>query len=451
MIDTNSIFYHIYPLGALNAPQHNDFTSQPVPRLQVMIGWLDHIQMLGVNAIYLGPVFESSNHGYDTANYYEVDRRLGTNTDLAAFSQAVHARGISLVLDGVFNHVGRAFWAFRDLRENRQGSAYTDWFVNVNFDQTNGYGDPFSYDCWQGHQTLVNLNLANPSVLEHLFGAIKMWKEQFNIDGIRLDAADALSFDFMRKLRGFTQKLDPDLWLMGEVIHGDYRQWANPDMLHATTNYELYKSLYSAHNDGNYFELAYSLNREFGEQGIYRHLPTLYSFVDNHDVNRINSQLLDKNHLWLLYLLLFSLPGVPTIYYGGEFGFEGMKTTEDWNLRPPFDLATLLNTVHRHDLRGHISRLTRLRTILPALRTGSYQEKLVAPKQFAFMRSEGEQHVLVVVNAYSEATPVSISMPGMAGWRFVDKLNNSETVLVSEDDKLTLNVPGNWGLMLVNE
>jgi cyclomaltodextrinase len=450
MINTDSIFYHIYPLGALNAPHHNDFTSQPVSRLPLMIDWLEHIQLLGANAIYLGPVFESSNHGYDTANYYEVDRRLGTNADLAAFSNAAHARGISLVLDGVFNHVGRDFWAFMDLRANLQSSAYKNWFVNVRFDQSNGYGDPFCYDCWQGHQTLVKLNLANPAVLEHLFGAVRVWKEQFAIDGIRLDAADALSFDFMRALRGFTQRLDPDLWLMGEVIHGDYRQWANPDMLHATTNYELYKSLYSAHNDGNYFELAYSLNREFGDQGIYRHLPTLYSFVDNHDVNRIDSQLNYKSHLWLLYLLLFTLPGVPSIYYGGEFGFEGLKTMEDWNLRPPFDLVKLQNTAHRHDLRGHISRLTSLRALLQALRTGAYQEKLVADKQFAFIRSADEQQVLVVVNADSEPTHVTIPMPGMAGWRFIDKLNNAESVYVDESGTLELDIPANWGLILVN-
>ncbi len=451
MITTDSIFYHIYPLGALNAPQHNDLTSQPVPRLLEMINWLDHIQSLGTNAIYLGPVFESTAHGYDTANYYEVDRRLGTKADLAAFSQAAHARGISLVLDGVFNHVGRDFWAFRDLLANRQSSAYKDWFVKVRFDQTNGHGDPFCYDSWQGHESLVKLNLANPYVLEHLFGAIRMWREQFQIDGIRLDAADALSFDFMRQLRAFTQTLDPNLWLMGEVIHGDYRQWANDQSLHATTNYELYKSLYSAHNDANYFELAYSLNREFGEQGIYRHLPTLYSFVDNHDVSRIASQLSDKNHLWLVYLLLFTLPGVLAIYYGSEFGFEGRKSTWDWNLRPPFDLHALQSSPHPYDLRGHISQLASLRSTIEALKTGCYQQKLVAAQQFAYLRTNGDQQVLVVVNAANESNQVSIPMPGMAGWRFVDKLNDSETVYVGEDEVLILTIPGNWGLVLLNE
>lgn len=451
MIDTNSIFYHIYPLGALGAPHQNDFVSQPVSRLPMMSNWLEHARGLGANAIYLGPVFESSTHGYDTADYYQVDRRLGTNADLAAFSHTAHAQGFSIVLDGVFNHVGRDFWAFRDLLSHREASAYRDWFVNVRFDQTNGHGDPFCYDCWKGHETLVKLNLANPSVLEHLFGAIRHWKEQFYIDGIRLDAADALSFEFLRALRGFTQTLDPSLWLMGEVIHGDYRQWANPQTLHATTNYELYKSLYSAHNDHNYFELAHSLNREFGDPGLYRHLSTLYSFADNHDVSRIASQIDEKSHLWLLYLLLFTLPGVPSIYYGSEFGFEAEKTSEDWNLRPSFDLWSLQNRSHMYDLRGHISHMTNLRIKLKALHKGDYQQKWVSSSQFAFMRSKGDEHVLVVVNSASEPALVTLPMPGMAGWRFVDRLNDSETVFVGKNETINLEIPAHWGLALVNE
>jgi len=183
---------------------------------------------------------------------------------------------MQLVLDGVFNHVGRNFWAFRDLQANGQYSPYKNWFADLRFDQRSPHGDPFSYAAWNGHFDLVKLNLAEPAAKQHLFDAISMWKEEFQIDGIRLDAADALSFDFLRDLRAFTNQLDPNLWLMGEVIHGDYRQWANPGMLHTTTNYELYKSLFSSFNDSNFFELAYSLNREFGAQGIYRDLATLY-------------------------------------------------------------------------------------------------------------------------------------------------------------------------------
>ncbi|MFZ3070278.1 MAG: alpha-amylase family glycosyl hydrolase, partial [Anaerolineaceae bacterium] len=373
----NTNFYHIYPLGACGAPRQNTFQDDPCPRIRSIQGWLDHIQSLGANALYFGPVFESSTHGYDTANYYEVDRRLGTRRDLAALSQDVHQRGMHLVLDGVFNHVGRDFWAFKDLLARCESSPYQEWFADLRFDAHSPYGDPFIYEAWNGHFSLVKLNLANPAVLEHLFGAVRMWVEEFQIDGIRLDAADALSFDFMQSLRSFCDQLKPDLWLMGEVIHGDYRRWANPLMLHSTTNYELYKGLYSAHNDHNYFELAYSLNREFGPGGLYRDL-NLYNFVDNHDVSRIASQLKDLTDLYPLHILLFTVPGIPSLYYGSEFGLPGAKTQNDWLLRPYFDLPVLLNTSPQPELRRWIARLAALRTETPALQNGTYEQKLVA-------------------------------------------------------------------------
>ncbi len=449
-IDQNSFFYHIYPLGACAAPHFNDFQSEPQPRLRQIFGWLDHIQSLGANALYLGPVFESGSHGYDTADYYQVDRRLGTRADLAELSQALHARGMHLVLDGVFNHVGRSFWAFRDLQANGLNSPYKNWFADVRFDQRSPLGDPFSYAAWSGHFDLVKLNLAEPAVKQHLFDAIRMWKEEFQIDGIRLDAADALSFEFMRDLRSFTNQLDPNLWLMGEVIHGDYRQWANPDMLHATTNYELYKSLYSSFNDNNFFELAYSLNREFGTPGIYRDIPTLYNFADNHDVSRIASQLQDKQMLHLLYFLLFTVPGIPSIYYGSEFGFEGLKQSDDWNLRPAFDLPQLQNQAHPHDLRGWIGHLAGLRQSQPALRFGNYEEVLVASSQFAFSRESGTEFVVAVVNSDSEQVDLILPLHGKANWRFVDLLNPEESFTCDPSGNLQISLRPNQAMLLKN-
>lgn len=335
-INSSNFLYHIFPLGACGAPESNDFSSPPQPRLRRIHGWLDHIQALGADTLFLGPVFESGSHGYDTANYYEVDRRLGTREDLAALGRDLRGRGMRLVLDGVFNHTGREFWAFRDLRAHGPASAYQNWYSGVRFDQRSPMGDSFSYDAWNGHFSLPKLNLENPAVREHLFGAVRLWVDEFGIDGIRLDAADALSFDFMRALRAFSGQIKPDLWLMGEVIHGDYRQWANAETLHSTTNYELYKGLHSAHNEHNYFELAYSLNRQFGAQGIYQHLQ-LNSFADNHDVTRIASQLREPAGLYPLHAVLFCAPGIPSIYYGSEFGIHGVKTRNDWNLRPEFN------------------------------------------------------------------------------------------------------------------
>jgi glycosidase len=449
-INQNSIFYHIYPLGACGAPHFNDFQSEPQPRLRQILGWLDHIQSLGANALYLGPVFESGSHGYDTADYFHVDRRLGTRADLAELSNALHARGMHLVLDGVFNHVGRNFWAFRDVQANGQDSPYKNWFADLRFDQRSPHGDPFSYAAWNGHFDLVKLNLAEPSTRQHLFDAILMWKEEFQIDGIRLDAADALSFDFLRELRAFTNQLDPNLWLMGEVIHGDYRQWANPDKLHATTNYELFKSLFSSFNDSNFFELAYSLNREFGTQGIYRDLPTLFNFADNHDVSRIASQLRDKQQLHLLYFLLFTMPGIPSVYYGSEFGFEGVKQSDDWNLRPAFDLPQLQNQAHAHDLRGWIGHLAWLRQSQPALRDGSYEQVLVASQQFAFSREAGNECVVLAVNSASEPAELTLPLRGKANWRFVDLLSPEESFTCDPSGNLQISMRPNQARLLKN-
>ncbi len=449
-INQNTRFYHIYPLGACGAPRHNDFQSAPVPRLRQMINWLDHIQSMGFNAIYLGPVFESNTHGYDTANYYEVDRRLGINVDLKDFAKELKKRDMALVLDGVFNHVGRNFWAFRDILTNRENAPWRDWFAGLRFDQSSPYGDPFSYEAWNGHFDLVKLNLANPAVKEHLFNAIAMWKEAFEIDGIRLDAADALSFDFMRELRAFCNQLDPDLWLMGEVIHGDYRRWANPESLHATTNYELYKSLWSALNDGNFFELAHSLNRQFGPGGLYRDLKTQYNFVDNHDVTRIINQLRDRSHLGLAHLLLYCSPGLPSVYYGSEFGFEGIKQSNDWNLRPPFDLNGL-QAGAALDLRALLGQLANLHQNVLALREGDYRECLVSAKQFAFTRQAGSEVAVIAANSTPEVAELVIPLKSYENWRLVDALDESFVATVGGDGILHVQIPAYWGRVLVNK
>ena len=394
-----ALFYHIYPLGFCGAPAANDFHSQPVSRLDKVGDWLDHIQGMGLNAIYLGPLFESTSHGYDTADYYTVDRRLGTNEDLANLSRDMHKRGMHLILDGVFNHVGRDFWAFKDVIVNGEASRYKDWFSNLRFGQSSPYNDPFSYESWNGHFNLVKLNLDNPEVKDHLFNAVAMWIRDFGIDGLRLDTADCLNMQFIRELSAFCRGIRPDFWMMGEVIHGDYRQWVNPKALDSVTNYEAYKGLYSSHNDGNYFEIAYSLNRQFGDGGIYEDL-LLYSFADNHDVDRVASSLKDASHLMPLYTILFTMPGIPSIYYGSEWGITGSKEKGgDAALRPELDLADLQNNPGKENLVPWIKSLIDLRKRSQALHSGKYRQVLVDHRQFAFARYTDEEVVLVCVNS----------------------------------------------------
>jgi cyclomaltodextrinase / maltogenic alpha-amylase / neopullulanase len=446
----DAVFYHVYPLGLCGAPASNDFDARPEPRLRVLLGWLDHLVGLGVTALYLGPLFESTAHGYDTADFYHVDRRLGTDDDLRELVRACHDVGIRVILDGVFNHVGRNFWAFRDVRERGVASPYASWFRGLRFDGRSSFGDPFAYGGWAGNFDLVKLEVEEPAVREHLFGAVASWFDDFGIDGLRLDAADVLDHDFLAELAAFVRARRPDAWLVGEVVHGDYNRWAHPGALDSVTNYECYKGLWSSLVDRNYFEIAYALNRQSGDGGLYRDL-ALYTFADNHDVNRVATSLQKADHLAPLYCLLFTMPGIPSIYYGSEWGIEGRRTpTDDRPLRPALDLATARSMGRCPELAEVIGRLARIRHATPALRHGDYRQLAVSHEQLAFSRElpdgSREGTVIVVLNAADHAAPFDVA--ATAGARFADALNGGETFLAA-DGRLRGEVGLCWARILV--
>jgi len=449
---SEAVFYHIYPLGMTGCAKNNDFCCEAGNAFENISSHLDEIKDTGCNALYIGPLFESTSHGYDTVDYYYVDRRLGNNQKFKDFCQLAHAKGFKIILDAVLNHTGRDFFAFKDIQQNGQNSQYKDWYLNLNFDQKSCYGDNFNYDGWAGCMDLVKLNVDNPAVREHLFGAVKSWYEEFGIDGLRLDAADVLSPSFMDALRIFCNSLNPDLWLMGEVVHGDYNNWARPGRLDSVTNYELYKGLWSSFNCQNFFEVAYSLNRQFGEGGIYRYAP-LYNFIDNHDVNRIASTLSDFHWLFPLYGLLFTVPGIPSIYYGSEAGIRGKRN--DWTdaeLRPFWDF----NTDHLQDfakpeaapaaLKNTIKRFAQIRSQYDALKKGNYTQLAVTNKQFAFMRDFYGQQIIVAVNCESNDGTLSINNAPEGNWK--DVLNDG---IFNKQQLQNLNIPGNWIRILVRQ
>ncbi len=444
---TDSVFYHIYPLGLCGAPARNDFGAAPVERLDRLTGWLDHIGGLGAGAIYLGPVFESTAHGYDTADYWHVDRRLGTDETLIRFVKAAHDRGLRVVLDGVFNHVGRDFWAFRDVQANGPASPFAGWFAGLRFDARSPYGDPFAYEGWHGHFDLVKLDLSNPDVRNHLLGAVRSWIVDFGIDGLRLDAADVVDLDFQRELAAWCRSIEPDFWLVGEVVHGDYRRWANAQTLDSVTNYECYKGLYSSLADRNYFEIAYGLNRQSGPGGMYRDL-ALYNFVDNHDQDRVASHLPESRLLYPLHLLLFTMPGVPSIYYGSEWGLAGRRRPgDDSPVRPELDLATAATEGLEPELATSIARFARLRGDVEALRRGSYRQLLVAAEQLGFARETAGQAAVVLLNAADR--PVQVSVPAPRGGLWRDALNGGEWRV--SGGSLAVELPASWGRVLVAE
>ena len=393
-----AIFYHIYPLGMTGAPKQNDY-GKPEHRLNTLRPFVSQIKNLGCNALYIGPLFESVGHGYETTDYKKLDTRLGTNEDLTEFVALCHKQGIRVVLDGVFNHTGRDFFAFQDIRQNRESSQYKDWYCNVNFYGNNEYNDGFSYENWGGYDLLAKLNQQNPEVREYICDVIRFWVKEFDIDGIRLDAADVLDFSYMQMLRRVANEVKPDFWLMGEVIHGDYIRWVNGDTLHAVTNYHLHKALYSGHNDHNYFEIAHTVKRLYEMGGNSPDGLKLYNFVDNHDVERIYTKLNHKAHFVPVHILMYTLPGIPSVYYGSEFGIEGQKQYgSDDSLRPFISYEQYIHATKENTQTHLISRLGEIRVETKALSYGTYKELLLTNGQYAFAREYGGQSVLVTVN-----------------------------------------------------
>lgn len=404
MFINESVFYQIYPLGLCHAPKFNDGLT--VPRINLIHSWIPHMKSLGINALYFSPVFESDSHGYDTRDYYKIDSRLGTNEDFARLVSELHENGIKVVLDGVFNHVGRGFWAFQDVIRNKEASPYRNWFF-IDFNGNSNYNDDFWYEGWEGHYELAKLNLNNEEVLRHLLLAIKSWVEQYEIDGLRLDVAYCLDKNFLRKLRSFTDSLKPDFALIGEILFGDYNSIVNEDMLHSCTNYECYKGLYSSFNELNFFEISYSLNRQFGPESwtLYKN-KHLLSFADNHDVTRIASLLKETRHLPLVYGLLFAMPGIPCVYYGSEWGAEGRKEEGDDALRPAFEMP------QANELTGLISILAKIRKASRALCYGSYKNILVTNRQLVFERFLDEERILIAINADSSPYTANLKTVG---------------------------------------
>ena len=386
-----NVFYQIYPLGFCGAPFENDGVLEH--RILKVNDWIPHIEKLGANAIYFSPVFESDTHGYNTRDYTKIDTRLGTNEDFQSVCKNLHKAGIKVVLDGVFNHVGRGFWAFQDVLEKRWDSPYKDWF-HISFDGNSNYNDGLWYEGWEGNYDLVKLNLRNEDVIQHIFSCIKGWVEEFDIDGLRLDVAYCLDHDFLRRLRSFCDGLKPDFFLVGETLHGDYNQWMNDSMLHSVTNYECYKGLYSSFNSMNMFEINHSLLRQFGPDNwtLYKG-KHLLSFVDNHDVTRVASILSNENHLPLIYALAFGMPGIPCVYYGSEWGAKARKEEGDPALRACFEKPEW------NDLTTFISKLAEAKKHSNALNYGDFRSVLLPNRQCIFERKTDSERVLVAINA----------------------------------------------------
>ena len=387
----NETFYQIYPIGFCGAPVHND--GVPAHRILKIGDWAEYLGNLGIGSIILNPIFESDNHGYDTRDFRKIDCRLGTNEDFSEVCKKLHSQNVKVILDGVFNHVGRGFWAFRDVQEKKWDSPYKDWF-HISFDGNSCYNDGFWYEGWEGHFELVKLNLQNPAVVDYLLDCVKLWIEDFGIDGLRLDVAYCLDHNFMKRLRSFCESIKPGFALIGEVLFGDYNLIVNDEMLHSCTNYECYKGLYSSFNSMNMFEINHSLLRQFGPENwtLYKG-KHLLSFVDNHDVTRVASILSNEKHLPLIYAMCFGMPGIPCVYYGSEWGTRADKSQGDPALRPCFEQPEW------NELSEFISKLAEAKKNSEALNYGSFRSVLLTNRQCIFERASGHERVMVAINA----------------------------------------------------
>lgn len=386
-----TVFYQIYPLGFCGAPFENDGIL--THRLRKIEEWIPHMKKLGIGGIYLSPVFESDTHGYNTRDYKKVDCRLGDNEDLKHLVKLLHENGIRVLLDGVFNHVGRGFFGFQDVLKNREHSPYLSWF-HIALDGNSCYNDGLWYEGWEGNYDLVKLNLHNPAVVDYLIACVKYWIDEFDIDGLRLDVAYCLTDEFVYRLRNECDRFKQDFFLVGEMLHGDYNQKMREGMLHSVTNYECYKGLHSSFNSMNLFEINHSLLRQFGPENwtLYRG-KHLWNFVDNHDVTRVASILNNPRHLPLIYGLMFGMPGIPCIYYGSEWGAKADKAQGDPALRASFEAPQW------NELTDTIAKLSQLKFSQDALNYGSFRSVVLTNKQCIFERKTDRERILVAINA----------------------------------------------------
>ena len=400
-----SVIYQIYPLGLCGAPYENDGVLEH--RLKQLEDWIPHIQKLGVDTVLFNPLFESDTHGYNTRDYRSVDVRLGTNEDFKRLCGKLHEAGMRVLLDGVFNLVGRGFFGFKDVLEKREASPYRDWF-HLSFDGNSAYNDGLWYEGWEGNYDLVKLNLDNPAVCDYLLESVKYWIDEFDIDGLRLDVAYMVNRNFLKRLRAETCAYKQDFFLFGEILGGDYTQIMNGEMCHSATNYECFKGIFSALNSDNLFEIIHSLLRQFGpEQWTLYKGAHLVSFVDNHDVTRIASNLNNPKNLPIAYALMYAMPGIPCIYYGSEWGIAGKKSEGDGALRPA------LARPEWDALCDHIAALSKAKKEAPALTEGDFTSLVLENKHCIFQRKCDGDRIMVAINI--EDAPYVFHFDAQAG------------------------------------
>ncbi len=449
------IIYHIYPLGFFDAPYYAKDEPETVNRLEKIRDYYNHFQEMGVNIIQFGPIFESESHGYNTTDYWKIDHRLGTNDLFKEIVNELHGMGMRIIIDGVFNHVGREFFSFKDVQEHKQHSSKQGWhYIDFSQSHLNPRMDGFDYKNWEGHYGLVKLNLDNHEVREYFFDAAKYWVGEIGIDGWRMDVAYLIGNDFWRDFKRACKSVKSDCFLVGELIHNPYSNWIGPDLLDAGTGYQVYKSIYNGINENNLWELKGVLEQAFHPQwGLNKNI-ALMNFLGNHDVTRIRSILKDERHVIPAFFLLFTLNGIPKIYYGDEIGLKGIviPTKSDREVRKPMPSLTTERDPIGNAIYENIKRFIQFRKDNHALAYGNLTPiwaDNTNSNMIAFLRKSSQQTLLVVVS--TSFKPIKVKIPlwnlGLDESKFVDILNDSTEFWI-KNNHLDVEVPGCWGRVL---
>ena len=397
----HAIWWQIYPLGFVGA-----FPAEPPPtadehRLRRVAGWFDHALELGASGVALGPVFASQTHGYDTTDHYAIDQRLGDDSDFDHLVTEARSRGLRILLDGVFNHVGSEFGRHREAVAGGDDS----WFRKGR----NGLAT------FEGHGGLITLNHRNPEVVDYVVDVMLHWLRR-GADGWRLDAAYAVPAEFWAKVLPRVRSEFPDAWFVGEVIHGDYAGIVSTSTFDSVTQYELWKAMWSSLNDVNFHELDHALTRH--DQFLETFVPL--TFVGNHDVTRIASQLSDERHVGHALAVMLTIGGTPSVYAGDEWAYRGVKEERfggDDAVRPEFPVRPSESEHLGHDTFRLHQHLIGLRRRHPWLHTARTSPLHLANSQYVYRTSSAAGALVVALNVDDAPLRMSLSELGVGRGR----------------------------------
>ncbi len=393
---SHAIWWQAYPLGFVGAfptPAPEGLKEPPGPeehRLRRLVEWFDHAIELGASGVALGPIFASRTHGYDTTDHYRIDPRLGDDADFDYLVAEAQRRGLRILLDGVFNHVGVEFARYRQAPHD---DASARWFR----------GRPGRFHTFEGHSELITLNHDNPEVADYAVDVMAHWLDR-GVDGWRLDAAYAVPREFWATTLPRVRDRHPDAWFVGELIHGDYAAMVGAAGFDSATQYELWKAIWSSLNDGNFFELDWALQRHNEFLASFAPL----TFIGNHDVTRIASRLERPEHLAHALVILLTVGGVPSVYAGDELGFRGVKEERyggDDAVRPEFGSPPMQLDAPRDQVWALHQYLIGLRRRHPWLHGASTTAVRVDNRHYIYRASSGpgkRDSLLVALNIDGE-------------------------------------------------